>query len=200
MWYNKTSDITNYFLRSQWNNFLCFVSFIDNWYNKISDITNKISWFQGSCYIQFFPVIAPFCLSFYQMDIFICNYIFLWNNSYCQFEYCVEYLCLMFTHVGINHVICQYYCLYLFFQFADFTTVFIVLNYKNTQWVENILQWHVWNIPHSYLCLYKIIIKSRFSIYVWLYFQVYDFKLCTFMWLPYVGVWWGMLARVSTYN
>ena len=48
--YNKISDVTNCFLRSQLNNFLCFVLFIENWYNKISDITNKISWSQGSCY------------------------------------------------------------------------------------------------------------------------------------------------------
>ena len=53
IWYNKISDITSYFLRSQWNNFLCFVLFIDNWYNKISDITNKISWSQGSRYTEF---------------------------------------------------------------------------------------------------------------------------------------------------
>ena len=33
IWYNKISDITNRFLRCQWNNFLCFVLFIDNWYN-----------------------------------------------------------------------------------------------------------------------------------------------------------------------
>ena len=49
----KRSDITNCFLRSQLNNFLCFVLFIDNCYNKISDITNKIPWSQGSCYTAF---------------------------------------------------------------------------------------------------------------------------------------------------
>ena len=41
--YNKIpADITNFFSgRSQWNNLLCFVLFIDYWYNKISDQYNK---------------------------------------------------------------------------------------------------------------------------------------------------------------
>ena len=53
IWYNKISDITNYFLWSQWINLLCFVLLFDYWCNKISDITNKISWSQGSRYTEF---------------------------------------------------------------------------------------------------------------------------------------------------
>ena len=50
IWYNKISDMTSCFLRSQWNNLLCFVLFLT------TDITaNKISWSQGSRYILSFP-------------------------------------------------------------------------------------------------------------------------------------------------
>ena len=41
IWYNKISDITNSFLRSQWRNFLCFVLFLTTDIINIDDITKQ---------------------------------------------------------------------------------------------------------------------------------------------------------------
>ena len=54
IWYNKIiSDITNCFLRFQFNKLLCFVLFMTTDNNETSDITNKISWSQASRYTEF---------------------------------------------------------------------------------------------------------------------------------------------------
>ena len=52
IWYNKILSITNCFLWSQLNNFLCFLLFIDNWYLTRYLMTNKISWSKGSRYTE----------------------------------------------------------------------------------------------------------------------------------------------------